>query len=326
MTRDSSCVAGHFAAGPLAAMAGLARAATDVPGGGAVLSPGAGSGQIVIEVKNRTGKDAYDVSVSVFGDDGGAVPNITGEDIVQNDSGAESDDVVDDNGDGMAGAGEDDTDSSPGTTCKSILKTGDAVKSDKIAEVTVDFNGPLPEGAKIRVKFPERIGNKHYDLCMVPPIDDGGFVVALVQTGPAQMGSEVLNLSSQTLDHLSIPTHAGPVLIVDARLDSPFDNRVVIIDDDSVEIYDLVRPRAGRRKSVSPSTSRSNGRGRSSRSRCSASSASSASSTAARRTSPATAPWTQGTSWHSSTSGTSVTPGPISTVMVGSSHEMFSPT
>ncbi len=241
MTRNCPTVSRFLAVGLLAAIAGSAHAQTDVPRGGAVIEAGAGSGQIVVEVKNKTGKDAYDISVSVFRDDGGAVPNITGQDIVQNDGQAEPHDHVDDNGNGQLDAGEgDSTDGSPGTTCKSIMEEGkDPVKNGKVAKVTVTFDAPLPEGAKIRVKFSERIGDGHYDMCMAFPMGDDGFTMALVQTGPAQMGYEVLNLGSQTLDHLSIPTHAGLVPIVRARLDLPFDNRIIIVDDDSVEIYDL---------------------------------------------------------------------------------------
>jgi len=243
MTRHRTTVSRLLAAGLLAAMAGSAHAQTDVPRGGAVIEPGAGSGQIVIEVKNKTGKDAYDISVSVFRDDGDEVPNITGQDIVENDGQAEDDDHVDDNGNGKLDNGEgNSTDDSPGTTCKSIMDDNGAVKDGKVAKVTVTFDGPLPEGAKIRVKFSERIGDGHFDMCMAFPMGDDGFTVALVQTGPAQMGYEVLNLGSQSLDHLSIPTHTGLVPIERARLDFPYENRIIIVDDDSVEIYDLGLP------------------------------------------------------------------------------------
>ena len=224
----------------LGAVTSAALAQTDVPRGGAVITPGAGSAQAVVEVKNTTGKDAYDISVSIFRDDGGAVPDITGQDIVDNDGHAEDDDHVDDDGNGQLGAGEtDSTDGSPGKTCKSIMDDTGAVENGKVAKVTIDFNGPIPEGAKLRIKFSERIGDKHYDMCMAFPMDDGGVAGALVETGPAQMGFEVLNLGSEALDHLSIPTHYTPVRHVDARLHRPFGARNIIVAEYSVEIYDL---------------------------------------------------------------------------------------
>ncbi|MCC7387694.1 MAG: hypothetical protein IT431_02900 [Phycisphaerales bacterium] len=224
----------------LGAVTSAGHAQTDVPRGGAVITPGAGSSQVVVEVKNKTGKDAYDISVSIFRDDGGAVPDITGQDIVQNDGQAEDDDHVDDDGDGKLGAGEtDSTDGSPGKTCKSIMDDSGAVENGKVAKVTIDFNGPIPEGAKIRIKFSERIGDKHYDMCMATPMNDGGVAFGIVETGPAQMGFEVVNLGSASLDHLSIPTHFTPVRVLDARLDGLFSDRIIIVDDDSVEIYDI---------------------------------------------------------------------------------------
>jgi hypothetical protein len=245
MTRHRTTVSRLLAAGLLAAIAGSAHAQTDIPKGGEVINLGAGSGQVVIEVKNKTGKDAYDISVSIFHDDPDVeLPDITGLDIVENDGQAEDDDHVDDNGNGkLDGRDEgDSTDGSPGADSKSIMDDSGAVKDGKVAKVTVTFDGPLPEGAKIRVKFSERIGDGHFDMCMAFPMGDDGFTVALVQTGPAQMGYEVLNLGSQSLDHLSIPTHAGLVPIERARLDFPYENRIIIVDDDSVEIYDLGLP------------------------------------------------------------------------------------
>ena len=240
MTRNRTTVSRALAVGLLAAIAGSAHAQTEVPRGGAVITPGAGSGQIVIEVKNKTGKDAYDISVSVYRDDGGAVPNITGQDIVQNDGQAEDDDHVDDNGNGKLDNGEgNSTDDSPGTTCKSIMDDNGAVKDGKVAKVTVDFDGPLPEGAKIRVKFSERIGDKHYDLCMAFPPSDDGVALALCDIGPAQMSYNYLNPGPGVVDVIALPIQPGPVPILDVRLAPPYESWPVFVEGNVFRIYDL---------------------------------------------------------------------------------------
>ena len=167
-----------------------AAAQTDVPRGGADIPVGAGSGQAVLSVKNKTGKAATDVTVSIFNTLGHQVPNITGVDIVQS-----KNDHVDDNGDGDTDgdANENDTvDATPGKTAKSILSTG-TINNNGTVDVTVNLSADLPAGTSFRVKFSTEIGDTHYDMCSVVPIDPfGGAGNALLALGSPQGAPGVL--------------------------------------------------------------------------------------------------------------------------------------
>ncbi len=138
-------------------------ATTNVPKGGADIVVGAGGNNIQIDIKNTTGKVATDVTVTIYKDDNGAVPNMTTIDI------AGKTDGVDDNGDGVANAGEtDNTDSSPGTTGRTIMPgTGtQKVKDGETVTVNIGLSGGTPAGTKVKVRFSTKDNaNKHFDLC-----------------------------------------------------------------------------------------------------------------------------------------------------------------
>ncbi|MFG0241957.1 MAG: hypothetical protein ACF8R9_04135 [Phycisphaerales bacterium JB054] len=153
-------------AAALIAVAGLAAASeaqTSVPVGGAVIPVNGGSQNIGIQVKNKTGKKAKDITVHVFHPDGTPVPNITGIDVTDTNV-----DKVDDDGNGELNGGNegDTTDSSPGSTCSSIFDGNFDVANNGTIDVTVRFSGPTPEGTQIRVKFSEEKGGVHRDICM----------------------------------------------------------------------------------------------------------------------------------------------------------------
>lgn len=160
-------------------------AATDVPRGGADIAIGPGGKNQLITLKNTTGTQAKDVTLTVYGVDNNP-PKIVGIDVV-----GQPGDKVDDNDDGaLDGTENDQTDGSPDTTCRSIFD-GFSVNNNGTISVTVDFDKNLPAGAKLKVRFSTEIGNKHYDLCSA-----GGL-------GPF----------GQELD-LPIGTHLGNYLVV----------------------------------------------------------------------------------------------------------------
>ena len=149
---------------------GHARADTDVPVGGGVIPVNGGSQNIGIQVKNKTGKKAKDITVHIFHPDGTAVPDITGIDVTDTNV-----DKVDDDGNGeLNGADEGDTtDGSPGSTCSSIFDGNFDVANNGTIDVTVRFSGPTPEGTQIRVKFSEEKGGVHRDICMIAGLFPG---------------------------------------------------------------------------------------------------------------------------------------------------------
>ncbi|VAX42766.1 hypothetical protein MNBD_PLANCTO03-954, partial [hydrothermal vent metagenome] len=93
---------------------------------------GPGEGPITIEAKNKTGKKAYDVSVSISHPTK-PVPNITCVDIVQIDGTNEDGDYVDDGGSGkdVDGDGYGDGDSSDG-----IIDDSDDTKENDTCDST----------------------------------------------------------------------------------------------------------------------------------------------------------------------------------------------
>ena len=186
---------------------GLAASAlaTDVPKGGAVIDLGAGGSSVEIDLKNKTGEDAEDITIVAFRDDGLAPPNITGVDITKNGGEAEGDDVFDDDGDNMEDAGETNTTDDDGTSTnlgKSMIKKGkNPIKKDATADVNVEFDRPLREGDKVRVKFSNQgADDKHRDLCAIAPVDPSGMGWAEQTLGSSAWQTGVLNQSGQVLD------------------------------------------------------------------------------------------------------------------------------
>ncbi len=142
----------------LASLAGDA-AATDVPRGGAEIVIGPGSKNLILKLKNTTGVQAKDVTLTIFGVDD--PPKIVTIDV----DGHASDKVDDDNNGALGGANEgDQTDSTADTTCRSIFGGFDVKNNDSI-DVTVQFDENLPEGAKLKVRFSTEVAGTHFDLC-----------------------------------------------------------------------------------------------------------------------------------------------------------------
>lgn len=208
----------------VAAAGALASDATEVPRGGAEICTDAGSGQVVLKLKNTTGEAAEDVTISVINKEGNAVPNITEVDVLGTDK-----DHVDDNGDGDLGTGDDadsneadTTDSSPGATCKSIL-SGATVAKNGTVDVTVKLSDNLPAGTCFRVKFSTKIGDTHYDLCSLLPLDPGApFVATTLDYGAAQVAPALVvddpSLGIQVIQLFTTPDNP----VVDVKLPDPY--------------------------------------------------------------------------------------------------------
>lgn len=215
----------------LIAAAGAAASGTDVPAGGVVIPVGAGSAQVVIEINNKTGKSATDITVSLEGNNN---VNITEVDLLNT-----TKDKVDDNGNGQLDNGEDDTTADPkAKTVKTILDGTSISKGAKGHQITIKFDGPTQEGAKLRVKLSRKIGDTHYDMLAMNDAalnQNGEFMVSTgaAQVAPGflcsdpQMGIGMIELfgnPENPLMHVQLPVgHFGDVL-----LDGP--NAMIFID------------------------------------------------------------------------------------------------
>jgi len=187
-------------------------ATTNVPKGGAVIDVGAGGNNIQIEIKNNTGKEATDVTVTIYKDDNSAVPNIVTLDIVG------KTDNVDDNGDGINNPGEtDNTDSSPGTTGRTMMSgTGNnKVKNGETATVNIGLSGSTPAGTKIRVRFSTKDNaNRHFDMCaslQMRGLGNSHNVGIPIGTSLAQIDAWNVTVNDVTSFSLQVPMTSGLV-------------------------------------------------------------------------------------------------------------------
>ncbi|UYV12104.1 MAG: hypothetical protein NCW75_12470 [Phycisphaera sp.] len=178
----------------------------DVAKGAPAIVDASGVRRAEITIKNKTGVDATDVTASII--DGKGV-KIAAVDI----QGTEKD-FVDDNNDGLLGDGEDDTsydnDDDPGTVVSSILMGGTKTGADKqIANdeertIVIRFDGPTPDGAKIRVRLSTITDDgTHADMLSIAPIVPGG------PGTPGGMGSATLDIGGASAQIATGITNVG---------------------------------------------------------------------------------------------------------------------
>ncbi|MFG0318721.1 MAG: hypothetical protein ACF8XB_15715 [Planctomycetota bacterium JB042] len=195
-----------------------AVAQTPVPRGGTTIDIGPGGKFHLLSLQNTTGQPACDVTLTVFG---AGAPNITDVDV----QGIASDRVDDDDDGSIGGANENDTtDSSPGTTCRSIFGNAKMLEG-ATAQFAVTFSDNLPATAKLKVRFSTEVGGRHYDLCAAADLDA---VPALtdVPVGTHLANFLAVNLTPNLLNALHVMTPLD-LPIVDVVLPPPFDQSSV---------------------------------------------------------------------------------------------------
>lgn len=181
----------------------------NVPKGGATIEVGPGGNSQQIKVKNTTGKTATDITITVYKDDNSAVPNIQTIDIEN------ATDTFDDNDNGIKDPAEtDNTDSSPGTTGRTITPSGTSdIKDGETVTVNIGFTGNLPPGAKLKVRFSTKDNaNKHYDMCAASQLKGVGNTYNIhVPKGTHTVYTEAHNITVSNISGfmLQIPPSAG---------------------------------------------------------------------------------------------------------------------
>ena len=187
------------------AFAGLALGAAcvaiaepaDVPRGGATIENVAGSERILLEIKNTTGKPAQDVTVVLLNADGVEIERL---DIL-----GTTEDVVDDNGNGMVEEREE-TDTIarvPGRVIKSILKEGQIVDGDE-ASLVIVFDRPPGDNAQLLVKLSTEIGGVHFDMLAAAPLVPADATLVAVEPGAAQVSTELVSAGDSPIETVMI--------------------------------------------------------------------------------------------------------------------------
>ncbi len=195
-TRMTLAHARVFSAGLAVAASGVALGdATDVPRGGATFDGLAGSQRIVINIKNTTGTSAKDVTVTLLND----VGDIEVVDILETDA-----DVVDDNGNGRVDDREDDTtDDSAGRVTKSILTEGE-IADDEERQIIIELSQPASDNAQLLVKLSTQIGDVHFDMLSIAPLDADETALVGVDPGAAQVATMLLAAGSRPITGASV--------------------------------------------------------------------------------------------------------------------------
>jgi len=173
---------------------------TEVPRGGVDIDLGSGGNTVQLSLTNKTGEGAEDVTVTIY--NASAVPNIT----EMNDPNQATADDVDDNNngidEGVAQNEDDNTDSSPGTTCRLIF-TNYSVADNGALALDLTFSGNTPAGTKLKVRFSNKsTGNKHYDLCAVGVIDADRSATVGIPIGSHLVNIGAINSTGSTADSI----------------------------------------------------------------------------------------------------------------------------
>ena len=218
----------------LLVLASTVALAHDIPDGGDDVDQGAGGSLINLTLRNTCRGGAHDVTVTIYKEDGGAVPNITGMDDTGNTT-----DKVDDNNNGKIDAGEtDNTDDEPGTTCRLIF-TNYTVGKNGTIELTINLADNTTAGTKLKVRFSKKSRDGvHYDLCYVGSLDGFEPVPIPLPIGTHLGATAAINYVDEEI--ASVLLHApedNP--FVSAVVDSPYHNSSVQVTAEVVTI-DLI--------------------------------------------------------------------------------------
>lgn len=216
----------------LFALAGSAQAQTNVPAGGEEIDVGAGTAQVRLRLKNTTGERARDLTLAIYSEDGGQVPNFRTVDI----SGIGE--RLDDNGDGELQPEESDNrhDGAERRVAKSIFTDANVEDNGEIT-VLVELSGNTPAGTKIRAKFSvveetDDGRELHWDInspCVVFPGNYDCFLP--MEPGAAQCVTDIVNDSQDWIYEVVVPVWPeNPV--IDIELPTPYDNSLVIPQPD----------------------------------------------------------------------------------------------
>lgn len=235
MTRNFTNVLPRtLAVGLLAALAGTAQGQTDVGRGGTEIDVGAGSNLITLNLRNTTGVKAEDITIAIYGVDG--VPNIQTVDVL-----GTTKDKVDDNGDGDLDATETDNNADPAATVVKTILDGGSVNNGNAINVNVTLSGNTPAGTKIRVKFSNKLGDKHWDLMAVADFGSDNFEFFLpVDPGAPQMVTTLVHDNQDWVYDVVLPVWPDNP-IVDIQLPDGFSNSIILPGQDEW-VVQLVPP------------------------------------------------------------------------------------
>jgi WD40 repeat protein len=203
-----------------------------VPQGGATINLGAGGNMVSLQLKNNTGRDAQDITATIYSEDGTAVPLISEMHLVEFPQAR-----VDDNNNGRLDAGEDDNSLDPaGTSGRIIIPTGRIRNNDEVS-LNLAFDGPTPAGTKLKVRFSYKDGNgRHWDLCAVEPVDGHAALLSV------PIGSHLCNvtLNNSTQDQVTSAAFmllaSEPNAFVEAEVPAPYDNSLITVMEEMVTI------------------------------------------------------------------------------------------
>lgn len=195
--------------------------------------------EVTIKLKNATEEAVSDVYIIMQND---TIP-ITGVDILEAPGDADDHDVVDDDGDGVEDADETDTlDSSPGKTCRAMLKDGRRIAPGEEIEVGITFQKPIPPASTMYLYFSKKIKNRHYTMTSY----NGGFDVYISEWHcKMPTNNSVQTVIDSIWEKIKRILITSPVPLEMLELPPPYENSLVnFIDPYTVEVVfsPLVKP------------------------------------------------------------------------------------
>ena len=207
---------------------------TDVPRGGVDIDVSNLGNLLSLSLTNKTCQDARDITVTIYNTGGQAVPNINEMDI------AGKQDAVDDNLNGRLYTSateakrddnegvQDPVDSTPGTTCRTILENVEApIKCNDTVTLDIVLSGNAPANSFIKVTFSHKNAKdkRHYSKCVVPPIPDSNGQTPVpipIPRGTDKALSGAVNHTGGPITHLYL-FPPGNNRFVSALVEPPYD-------------------------------------------------------------------------------------------------------
>ena len=230
MTRHARTA--RLIASALLLSAGAAHAQTGIPRGGKEITPGAGSRQLQIQVRNDTGLDVEDITIAAYNASNTDIVKVLAVDVVELSS-----DQVDDNGDGKLALDEFDTRKDRGNNgvVKSIFAS-EHVANNATVTVNIEFESRTTQDTRLMVKFSNESGGRHWDLLASAPIEDGAYECFVpVTPGAPQLGSRLDNNSTDPIIEFALPLNPENP-IIDFCLPDDYWNSLVIPQEDVIII------------------------------------------------------------------------------------------
>lgn len=198
-------------------------AQTNVPRGCTTIAVAEGSNILNLTFKNKTGKKAGDIRLTLGTSGTDAIPSISELDVTEGPGALENGDRVDDNNNGRRDDGENDTMQNPAsTTSRSIFNS--RVKPDDEIEVQLVLTAAVPDSTHLTICFSDRVNGRHGDIISAAgiglPAD-----AALVELPPAGrlVVLELINTTDQLIGSAQVASPELPLTPVNVLFDGPYD-------------------------------------------------------------------------------------------------------